>query len=423
MSEIVPVSIITIGDELMIGQVVDTNSAWIAKELNASGFWVRKRVSVGDDHDEIWQALDEESSKSKIVLITGGLGPTADDITKPLLCEYFGTRLVVNQDVLNYLEKLFTETFRRPFTERNRKQAEVPETCIVIHNARGTAPGMWFERDGVIFVSMPGVPHEMKAMISTSVIPMLLEKVVTGIILHRTLLTWGIGESFLADTIQDWETALASRLKLAYLPSFGMVRLRITGTGTDKASLEKELDEEFEKLKVIVKEWLVTDRDENLPEVVSRLLKTAGTTLGLAESCTGGFVSHLLTREAGSSEIFKGSVISYSNEVKNQLLNVDDVVLREEGAVSEATVRAMAEGALDVLHTDYAIAISGIMGPGGGSPEKPVGLVWLAAGNKEELITERVQFRYDRLRNIEMASNAALNLLRRFLGKTNNLVG
>ena len=423
MSEIVPVSIITIGDELMIGQVVDTNSAWIAKELNASGFWVRKRVSVGDDHDEIWQALDEESSKSKIVLITGGLGPTADDITKPLLCEYFGTRLVVNQDVLNYLEKLFTETFRRPFTERNRKQAEVPETCIVIHNARGTAPGMWFERDGVIFVSMPGVPHEMKAMISTSVIPMLLEKVVTGIILHRTLLTWGIGESFLADTIQDWERALPSRLKLAYLPSFGMVRLRITGTGTDKASLEKELDEEFEKLKVIVKEWLVTDRDENLPEVVSRLLKTAGTTLGLAESCTGGFVSHLLTREAGSSEIFKGSVISYSNEVKNQLLNVDDVVLREEGAVSEATVRAMAEGALDVLHTDYAIAISGIMGPGGGSPEKPVGLVWLAAGNKEELITERVQFRYDRLRNIEMASNAALNLLRRFLGKTNNLVG
>jgi nicotinamide-nucleotide amidase len=423
MSEIVPVSIITIGDELMIGQVVDTNSAWIAKELNASGFWVRKRVSVGDDRDEIWQALDEESRKSKIVLITGGLGPTADDITKPLLCEYFGTRMVVNKDVLNYLEKLFTETFRRPFTERNRKQAEVPEACTVIHNARGTAPGMWFERDRVIFVSMPGVPHEMKAMVSTSVIPKLLEKIVTGIILHRTLLTWGIGESFLADTIQDWETALPSRLKLAYLPSFGMVRLRITGTGADKASLEKELDEEFEKLKVIVKEWLVTDRDENLPEVVSRLLKTAGTTLGLAESCTGGFVSHLLTREAGSSEIFKGSVISYSNEIKNQLLNVDEVVLREEGAVSEATVKAMAEGALDALHTDYAIAISGIMGPGGGSPEKPVGLVWLAAGNKEELITERVQFRYDRLRNIEMASNAALNLLRRFLGKTNNLVG
>ena len=421
MSEIVPVSIITIGDELMIGQVVDTNSAWIAKEFNASGFWVRKRVSVGDDHDEIWQALDDESRKSKIVLITGGLGPTADDITKPLLSEYFGTRLVVNQDVLNYLEKLFTETFRRPFTERNRKQAEVPETCTVIHNAKGTAPGMWFERDGVIFVSMPGVPHEMKAMVSTSVIPKLLEKVVTGAILHRTLLTWGIGESFLADTIQDWETALASRLKLAYLPSFGMVRLRITGTGTDRASLEKELDEEFEKLKVIVTQWLVTDRDENLPEVVSRLLKTAGETLGLAESCTGGYVSHLLTREAGSSEIFKGSVISYSNEVKNQLLNVDEAILSKEGAVSEATVRAMAEGALDALKTDYAIAISGIMGPGGGSPEKPVGMVWLAAGNQEELITERIQFRYDRLRNIEMASNAALNLLRRFLGKTNNM--
>jgi len=419
MSEIVPVSIITIGDELMIGQVVDTNSAWIAKEFNASGFWIRKRVSVGDDHDEIWQALDEESRKSKIVLITGGLGPTADDITKPLLCEYFDTRLVVNQDVLNYLEKLFTETFRRPFTERNRKQAEVPESCTVIHNAKGTAPGMWFEREGVIFVSMPGVPHEMKAMVSTSVIPNLLDKIVTGTILHRTLLTSGIGESFLADTIQDWEAALPVRLKLAYLPSFGMVRLRITGTGTDRVSLEKELDKEFEKLKDIVSQWLVTDRDENLPEVVSRLLKTAGKTLGLAESCTGGFVSHLLTREAGSSEIFKGSVISYSNEVKNQLLKVDESSLRKEGAVSEATVRAMAEGALDVLKTDYVIAITGIMGPGGGSPEKPVGMVWLAAGNKEELITERAQFRYDRLRNIEMASNAALNLLRRFLGKTN----
>ena len=423
MSEIVPVSIITIGDELMIGQVVDTNSAWIAKELNASGFWVRKRVSVGDDHDEIWQALDDESRKSKIILITGGLGPTADDITKPLLSEYFGTRLVINQDVLNYLEKLFTETFRRPFTERNRKQAEVPETCTVIHNAKGTAPGMWFERDGVIFVSMPGVPNEMKAMVSTSVIPKLLEKIATGAILHRTLLTWGIGESFLADTIQDWETALPSRLKLAYLPSFGMVRLRITGMGTDRSSLEKELDEEFEKLKVIVAEWLVTDRDENLPEVVSRLLKTAGKTLGLAESCTGGYVSHLLTREAGASEIFKGSVISYSNEVKNHLLNVDEAILHKEGAVSEATVRAMAEGALDALKTDYAIAISGIMGPGGGSPEKPVGMVWLAAGNQAELITERIQFRYDRLRNIEMASNAALNLLRRFLGKTNNMAG
>ncbi len=423
MSEIVPVSIITIGDELMIGQVIDTNSAWIAKELNASGFWVRKRISVGDDHDEIWHALDEESGKSKVVLITGGLGPTADDITKPLLCEYFGTRLVVNRDVLKYLETLFTETFRRPFTERNRKQAEVPEICTVIHNAKGTAPGMWFERDGVIFVSMPGVPHEMKAMVSSSVIPKLLKKIVTGTILHRTLLTSGIGESFLADTIQGWEQALPSRLKLAYLPNFGMVRLRITGTGADRASLEKELDDEFEKLKVIVKEWLVTDRDENLPELVSRLLKAAGTTLGLAESCTGGFVSHLLTREAGSSEIFKGSVISYSNEVKNQLLNVDEVILSKEGAVSEATVRAMAMGALDVLKTDYAIAISGIMGPGGGSPEKPVGVVWLAAGNKEELFTERIQFRYDRLRNIEMASNAALNLLRRFLVKPDNLAG
>ena len=389
--------------------------------MNASGFWVRKRVSVGDDHDEIWQALDDESRKSKIVLITGGLGPTADDITKPLLCEYFGTKLVVNQEVLIYLEKLFTETFRRPFTERNRKQAEVPESCTVIHNAKGTAPGMWFERDGVIFVSMPGVPHEMKAMVSTSVIPKLLEKITTGTILHRTLLTWGIGESFLADTIQDWETALPSRLKLAYLPSFGMVRLRITGTGTDRTSLEKELDEEFEKLKVIVTQWLVTDRDENLPEVVSRLLKTAGKTLGLAESCTGGYVSHLLTREAGSSEIFKGSVISYSNEVKNHLLNVDEAILDKEGAVSEATVKAMAEGALAALNTDYAIAISGIMGPGGGSPDKPVGLVWLAVGNKEELITERIQFRYDRQRNIEMTSNAALNLLRRFLGKTTSM--
>ena len=408
-------SIITIGDELLIGQVIDTNSSWMAQELNAAGIGVKRRVAVGDIWDDIWQALDEESRHADIVLITGGLGPTADDITKPLLCSYFGSRLVINQEVLDHVQHLFKNIFNRPFSERNRKQAEVPEACQVIFNERGTAPGMWFEKEGKIFVSMPGVPHEMKGMMTASVITKIKEKFATGHIIHRTLLTAGIGESFLADHIQQWERSIPAPIKLAYLPSYGMVRLRLSGSGDDEKKLAAEISLEFEKVKKLVAEWLVTDEDLVMPQVVSKLLRERKKTVATAESCTGGYIAHLLTKEPGASVIYKGSVVSYSNSIKQTVLQVSSDTLSSYGAVSEQTVTQMVKGAIAAMNTDFAIATSGVMGPEGGTPDKPVGMVWVAAGNKDNVVAKQFNFRFDRLRNIELTANNALNTLRKFI--------
>ena len=407
-------SIITIGDELLIGQVVDTNSAWMAQELNKAGIWLRRRVAVGDNREEIIQALNEESRYASIILITGGLGPTADDITKPVLCEYFNGKLVIDEGTLANVESIFAR-LNRPMIERNRKQAEVPDTCTVIPNKRGTAPGMWFERDGKVFVSMPGVPHEMKGMMTNYVIPKLQGHFTFPFIDHRTLLTAGIGESFIAEKIIEWESVLPSNLKLAYLPNYGMVRLRITGSDTDSGRLQAVLDAQFGQLKLLVKEWMITDEDMPIPQVVGKLLKEKNATLSTAESCTGGYIAHLITSVAGSSEYFKGSVISYANEVKEQVLGVSHEALVSKGAVSEETVRQMVQGAMSVLKTDYAVATSGIMGPDGGSEEKPVGTVWIAAASSGQTIAECFHFRYDRSRNIEMAAIYALNMVRKLI--------
>jgi nicotinamide-nucleotide amidase len=414
-NEMVKASIITIGDELMIGQVTDTNSAWIAQQLNTEGIWIRKRVAVGDDRVEILKALDEESIASKIILITGGLGPTADDITKPLLCEYFGMKLVTNGDVLKHVQHLFENIFKRPFTEINRNQAEVPEGCTVIHNSRGTAPGMWFEKNNVIYVSMPGVPHEMKGMMTDSVLPMLRKKITSGTILHKTLLTAGIGESALAEHIKEWEGSLPAHIKLAYLPGYGMVRLRITGTGSNAGALNQEMQGYFERLVERVNKWLVTSEDKTMVQVVSALLKERNKTLVTAESCTGGYIAHLITGEPGSSQIFNGSVVSYANSVKTDILHVDEQTLKMHGAVSEETVIKMVKGAVKELKADYCIATSGIMGPDGGTAEKPIGTVWVGVGTSERVVTHLFNFRFDRARNIEMAAVQALNLFRRFL--------
>lgn len=408
-------SIITIGDELLIGQVIDTNSAWMAKQLNTCGISVKRRVAVGDIWEDIWESLEEESRHSRIILITGGLGPTADDITKPLLCSYFGSRLIINNDVLQHVEHLFKNVFGRPITERNRKQAEVPDGCTVIHNALGTAPGMWFEKDGCIYVSMPGVPHEMKGMMSDLVLPRIRERFISGHILHRTLLTAGIGESFLADHIEEWEKALPAAIKLAYLPSYGMVRLRITGRGNDEQALKTSLDVQFEILKKRVSQWLVADEDLTMPQITSALLKERKKTLSTAESCTGGYIAHLLTREPGASAIYPGSILTYSNELKEKLLKVEHETLMAHGAVSEETVRQMAKGALEATGSDLVIAVSGILGPDGGSDGKPVGTVWMAAGDKDILVTQLFNFRFDRLRNLELTAINALNLLRKFV--------
>jgi PncC family amidohydrolase len=566
-------SIITIGDELLIGQTIDTNSAFIGQELNKIGVWVRRRIAVGDVYDDIWDALDEESEESDIIIITGGLGPTADDITKPLLCDYFGGKLVMNEQVLKHIEYLFEHVYRRPMPllERNRKQAEVPDNCIVLMNERGTAPGMmwsppaprrgvlepessekqaaysradpmiygllkefvathrkqptdaenvmWailrgkkmagykfrrqhiistfiadfvclaekliieidglhhqlpenkisdderssllnkfgfrvirfsnsevlYETDrtitkilnllkkgktqteesknppsggrgaGRLFFSLPGVPWEMKALLTEKVIPAIEERFDLPVIIHQNLLTAGVGESQLADKLKDWEEKLPAHMKLAYLPHYGMVRLRITSTGYDRDELEKEIEKQFAELKELVNEWLVIDEDMSLQQAVAKLLKERRQTVGTAESCTGGYIAHLLSRDPGASSNYKGSVISYDNKVKTGVLGVSQETIDTKGAVCEDTVRQMAKGGLDQLGSDYIIVTSGIMGPDGGSEHKPIGMVWIAVGNKERIEAKEFHFRFDRSRNIEQTAIAALNMLRKFI--------
>jgi len=424
-------SIITIGDELLIGQTIDTNSAWMAEELNKIGVWVKRRVAVGDVWDDIWNALDEERKHANIILITGGLGPTADDITKPLLCKYFGGNLVVNEQVLAHVKYLFEKIFRRPgpILERNLRQAEVPDVCTVLMNERGTAPGMWFETpsksspvgeisglpDKKVFVSLPGVPHEMKGLMKKEVLPRLQKHFKMPFILHQTFLTYGIGESFLAEKIKNWEENLPSNFKLAYLPHYGNVRLRITAIGDDQNKLGRELERQSESLRPLVEEWLVIDDDMTIQQVVAKLLKERKQTVGTAESCTGGYIAHLLTIDPGASSNFKGTVVAYDNKVKEDILGVSHATIESTGAVSEETVRQMVEGALKELKTDYALATSGIMGPDGGSEHKPVGTVWIGVGNNKKMEAQLFHFRFDRLRNIEQTSLTALNLLRKFI--------
>jgi nicotinamide-nucleotide amidase len=408
-------SIITIGDELLIGQVIDTNSAWIAQELNKIGISVKHRMAVGDVWDDIWQALDEESKHASLIIITGGLGPTADDITKPLLCEYFGGKMVIHQPTLDHVTNIFQNILKRPMIERNAKQAEVPDVCTVLKNERGTAPGMLFQKNGKTFVSLPGVPHEMKWLMSNHVLPMIPQLFQTGFIEHRTLLTAGIGESFLAEMVKGIEEALPAHIKLAYLPNYGMVRLRLTAFGFDKAILEKEIDAQFVLFKEKTKEYMVIDEDLPMEQVVGRLLKQKGKTVATAESCTGGYIAHLLSIHPGSSVFFTGSVISYDNLVKERMLDVTHETLMTVGAVSEETVTHMAKSVLTVMKTDYSIAVSGIMGPDGATAEKPVGMVWIAVANKEKVVAKLFNFRFDRRRNIELTATNALNLLRIFV--------
>jgi len=405
-------SIITIGDELLIGQVIDTNSAWIAQELNKIGIAIKHRVAVGDVWEDIWQALDEESKHASIVLITGGLGPTSDDITKPLLCKYFGGTLITDKDTLTHVTNIFENILKRPMLEVNKKQAEVPDVCTVLKNERGTAPGMLFEKEGKVFISLPGVPHEMKWIVSNEVLPLLPKKFNTGFIEHRTLLTAGIGESFLAEFIKEEEAQLPSNIKLAYLPNYGIVRLRLSASGSEKEALNLLLDTHFSILIQKVSPYLVIDKDMPLEAVVANLLIEKGKTVATAESCTGGYIAHLLTSISGASAYFKGSVVSYDNEVKNKVLHVPSQVLANQGAVSEETVRAMAENVRELMNTDFSIAVSGIMGPDGGTELKPVGMVWIAIASDENTIAKRFDFKFTRERNIQLTAINALNMLR-----------
>ncbi|TAH07621.1 MAG: competence/damage-inducible protein A [Sphingobacteriia bacterium] len=405
-------SIITIGDELLIGQVIDTNSSWIAQELNKIGVSVKHRVAVGDIWDDIWKALDEETAQTDIIIITGGLGPTADDITKPLLAEYFGGKMIVHQPTLDHVQHIFEHILKRPMIERNAKQAEVPDNCIVLKNEKGTAPGMLFKREGKIFVSLPGVPHEMKWIMTNHVLPLIPQLFNTGFIEHRTLLTAGIGESFLAELIQPFELALPAHIKLAYLPNFGMVRLRLSGWASDQLVLKNELNTLFSSLKEQVKEYLIIDEDLPIEVAVGNLLKARNETVSTAESCTGGYIAHMLSIHAGSSAFFTGSIISYANIIKEMMLDVSHETLTTVGAVSQEAVTKMAESVRKSMNTHYSIAVSGIMGPGGATNEKPVGLVWIAVASANKVVAKSFNFRFDRRRNIELTTTNALNMLR-----------
>lgn len=407
-------SIITIGDELLIGQTIDTNSAWIGTQLNKIGVWVKRRVAVGDNREDIWKALDEEAIQSEIVLITGGLGPTADDITKPLLCDYFGAKMIVNEEVLEHVTSIFLR-LNRPMLDRNLKQAEVPDTCTVLMNNRGTAPGMLFKKGDRIFISMPGVPHEMKGLMSDKVIPLLQAAYELPFILHRTLLTAGVGESFIAEKIQQWEEALPATVKLAYLPNYGMVRLRLTSQGADEQLLTYQLYSLFLELQNLVSEWLIVNEDIPLEKALGDLLIQKKKSLATAESCSGGYIAHLLTSVSGSSLYFKGTVVAYSYDAKETILGVNPVTLANKGAVSEETITEMFDGLMKTTTADYGIATSGIMGPDGGTIDKPVGTVWVAVGSRRKMIAKKLHFRFDRIKNIELTASNALLMLFQFV--------
>lgn len=407
-------SVITIGDELLIGQVIDTNSAWIAQQLNRIGVALKNRISVGDDAGEIRSALDFESKVSRIILITGGLGPTNDDITKKVLCDYFGGKIIVNKEALENVKYLFEKIYHKPVSEVNLKQAEVPDVCEVIQNKRGSAPGMIFQKGGTVFISMPGVPYEMEGIMAT-VIPYLQKKFQVPAILHKTILTAGIGESALAEKIKDFEDQLPKDIRLAYLPNYGMVRLRLSTSGFDKIKTENAIKTQFTALKALVKEYMVADEDESMQQVVGKILLQNKKTIATAESCTGGAVASLITSVPGSSAYFKGSIVSYSNDIKQDLLGVKKQTLDAYGAVSEETAREMLSGILDKMKTDYGIAVTGIMGPGGGSDEKPVGTVWIAVGNTKKQMVQKLKQRFARAKNIEVTSVMALDMMRKFL--------
>ncbi|WP_053403864.1 competence/damage-inducible protein A [Persicobacter sp. CCB-QB2] len=409
--------LLTIGDEILYGQTLDTNSHWMSGQLDELGIKVIRKTTVGDVKSEMMQAFEEAESRAHITLITGGLGPTSDDLTKPLLAEYFNSGMSMDEEALAEVRHYF-ESRGRQLTELNRLQAMLPEKCTKITNRNGTAPGMWFERNGKIFVSMPGVPHEMRIMMEESVLPKIREYFHLPVIAHKMIKTAGIGESFLADKIKDWEDRLPENIKLAYLPSPGQVKLRLTAAGTNKDALREALEAETEKLLPLAHPYVFGYGEETLETVVGKLLKEKGLTLSTAESCTGGNIAHLITTVPGSSAYFNGSIVAYQNEIKEKILGVKKSTLETHGAVSEATIIEMAEGVRKVLGTDIGVATSGIAGPDGGSAEKPVGTVWIALSDGERTTTRHFLMGKNREWNIQLSSYAVLNMIQRFLRGT-----
>jgi nicotinamide-nucleotide amidase len=415
--------LLTIGDEILYGQIVDTNSQWMSVELDKVGIKVIRKTSVGDVESEILTAFAEAENRADIILITGGLGPTSDDLTKPLLAKYFNCEMKLHEEALQEVTAFF-KSRGRELTETNRLQAFLPVCCTKITNAIGTAPGMWFEKNarlpdgqGKVFMSMPGVPHEMKKMMTEQVIPRLKEKFKPPVIVHKVIRTVGIGESMLADKIESWEKSLPAHIKLAYLPSIGEVKLRLTGMGSSQVALNEEIETLSQRLLPLAGEYIYGYGEEPLEVAIGKLLREKKLTISIAESCTGGYLSHLVTSVPGSSQYFLGSIVPYDYQIKMRQLGVRPEVLEQHGAVSEPTIIEMANIVRAKFNTDIGVATSGIAGPGGATPEKPVGLVWIAYSDKHQTVTKKLQLTTERLLNIKAASNAVLNLIRLSLPK------
>lgn len=402
--------IITIGDEILIGQIVDTNSAWMGKELNKIGVRVKQITSVADNAEHIVKALDEAQSRADIILITGGLGPTKDDITKITLSKYFHMPLRRDAATLAHIEAIFAK-FNRPMIDVNIRQADVPDGCTVIQNKNGTAPCMWFEVNEKIIVSMPGVPFEMMYLMEDEILPRLKNAFELPFIIHQTILTTGIGESFLAQQIEDIEDSLPQHIKLAYLPKLGQVRLRLSAAGNDEAGLKAEVNGYAQQIIDRIEPYVAATEDIALEKAILELMQANKLSLSTAESCTGGYIAHLLTQHAGSSAVFVGGAVAYAYELKESILGVKHDTLTTYGAVSEQTVKEMAQGAIMHFKTDYAIAVSGIAGPDGGMPGKPVGTVWIAIASKNTVIAKLFTFTNKRIQNIERSATAALTML------------
>ncbi|MBL7968778.1 MAG: competence/damage-inducible protein A [Prolixibacteraceae bacterium] len=406
--------IITIGDEILIGQIVDTNSAWMGKQLNLNGIEVYQVTSVHDSRAHILKALSDAKKNVDLVLITGGLGPTKDDITKKCLCEFFNTELVFYPEVLDHVQALLSSR-NVTINQLNRDQALLPASCTLLHNSVGTASGMWFERNNTIFVSMPGVPFEMEAIMTEEVFPRLQRLGIMQSIIHKTVLTIGLPESMLAERIEQWENALPDFIKLAYLPSPMMVRLRLSGYGTDGPAIQAEIDRQVGQLMALIPDHIFGFDNDNLGIVLGRMLVERNCSLATAESCTGGSIAQFITSNPGSSAYFKGGVVAYSNEIKHRLLHVPVDLIDEFGAVSKQVAEKMAIGAREALQADYSVATTGIAGPDGGSAEKPVGTVWIAVAGPSGVESKMYTFKHNRERNIIRTTHTALNLLRTFM--------
>ncbi len=410
--------IINIGDELLIGQVVNTNASWMATELTLAGVDVIQITATSDKEQAIRNALDQAATRADIILMTGGLGPTKDDITKKVLASYFHSEMIFHEPTFEQVKAIF-KARHFEVSEVNRQQALIPEKCTPLFNKNGTAPGMWFEHNNKVFVSMPGVPFETRVMMKEQVIPKIKTFFKLKSIVYKTVMTTGLGESFLAEKIKQWENNLPDHIKLAYLPQPGIVRLRLTAKGEDETRLRNEIDQQVKALHPLIDDLIFGYDDVTLEEVIGEMLTQKGETLSTAESCTGGYIAELITSIAGSSNYFTGSVVSYSNGAKINLLGVPEEAIEQHGAVSKPVVEAMATGARRRFDTDYAVATSGIAGPGGGTDEKPVGTTWIALATRHGVTSKLFHFGEHRGRNIRRAALAALDMLR--LELKNNL--